>query len=113
MQTNKKLFYQIISNLVSNSLKFSKDEINIDISIIDKEVNIEVADKGVGIAKDEMKNIFEPFYRGTNTTSVSGVGLGLNIVNESTHKLNGKIEIDSIINRGTTVTIKLPLNVNK
>lgn len=113
MQTNKKLFYQIISNLVSNSLKFSKDEINIDIYIIDKEVNIEVADKGVGIAKDEMKNIFEPFYRGTNTTSVSGVGLGLNIVNESTHKLNGKIEIDSIINRGTTVTIKLPLNVNK
>jgi len=58
-----------------------------------------------------MKKIFEPFYRGKNTISFDGTGIGLALVNQIIKNHNGIVEITSVINKGTTVKILLPTAV--
>jgi signal transduction histidine kinase len=68
-----------------------------------------VQDFGIGIPIDEQEKIFDHFHRCRNVGTVSGTGLGLSVVMESINKLNGKIEIDSYENQGSTFTAMIPL----
>jgi len=97
---------QAITNLISNSIKYSLDEKSISISLImDKEeVLLSVSDKGVGISADDQNQIFEAFYRSGNdrTKSLGGAGLGLNIVQDIMEAHKGRIELESTPGKGST-----------
>jgi signal transduction histidine kinase len=105
------LIEHVVSNLISNAIKFSPEESKIEVMTeeIGKEIKITVKDEGMGIPKEEIKFIFEPFYRTSNSQNIPGTGLGLNIVKRCIELMDGKIEVESEINKGTTFIITIPI----
>jgi len=109
--TDRQRLNIVLSNVISNALKYStvsnkSPEIQIKVKANEHEANIVIEDNGCGIDPSRMKNIFEMFYRADEKRS--GSGLGLYIVKETLDKLNGKIDIQSTVGKGTTVHISLP-----
>lgn len=108
----------IVSNIISNAIKFSKDKgmIKIQVSInSNRNLNITVQDDGIGIKEEDKKIIFDRFKQVEFglTKPFSGHGLGLSIVNSLVEVLEGKIELSSAINHGTAITVSIPEgNVN-
>ncbi|MCX6579735.1 MAG: tetratricopeptide repeat-containing sensor histidine kinase [Candidatus Aminicenantes bacterium] len=100
----------ILQNLVNNSIKFSSEGSKISLELFcDKEsAVIKVSDNGIGIPEDYLKMPFERYHRGSNVGAVQGTGLGLAIVKRYTDLHCGDISIDSHLNAGTTVTLKIP-----
>lgn len=101
----------IFNNLISNAIKYQKSDIedsfvNIEAEITDTELRVEIEDNGVGIAEEYIKNIFDMFYRAS--PEAKGSGLGLYIVQETLEKLNGTIEVESILGQGTKFTVIIP-----
>lgn len=104
---------QMITNLASNSIKFTKEgEVSIRFYIhsVDKWA-MEVIDTGPGIPEDAQQDIFEPFRQadGSISRKYGGTGLGLSIVKHLTNMMNGKIVVKSKVGEGSTFTIILPL----
>lgn len=98
-----------ISNIIDNACKYSPDHsVNIHFRYVEKLIEIDFEDKGIGIAKEDLEKIFEPFYRGANTISYSGTGIGLPLVNQIIKNHNGTLKLKSELNVGTTVTLLLP-----
>lgn len=102
----------ILNNLMSNAYKFhdqkkSAPGIAIFIKVVNGLAMIEIKDNGIGIAEDQLKKVFEIFYRADNA-NVEGTGLGLYLVKECVDALGGKISIDSAVNEGTCVLIEIP-----
>ena len=101
----------IVNNLISNALKYHNPQeheqlIALAVSSNDKIAIIKVRDNGIGIATGKLDNVFDMFYRASETTK--GSGLGLYITKEIIEKLGGSITVDSILGSGTTFTITLP-----
>lgn len=107
---DKNLMETVIKNLCENSVKYGASEIDINISDLEKNLAITVADNGEGIPKSEMKSIFEKFYRiqANNVHNTKGLGLGLYFVHNIITKYRGKINVTSTLKKGTTFTINLP-----
>ena len=113
LYANKMEIRQIIWNLVVNAVQAMPDGGMILVSGrtlnnngLDNDLEIRIADTGVGISVDDRAKIFEPFY----TTKERGTGLGLAIVNRILEGYKGKITIDSIYGKGTTFIVTLPMN---
>jgi signal transduction histidine kinase len=108
---------QVLTNLVSNAIKFTPEKGRISVSVQRRDPPkadwvISVHDTGMGIPKEELPKIFDPFYRVNRPGQhVQGTGLGLAIVNKIVKLHNGLIEVESKINHGTTFTIYLPLDI--
>lgn len=102
---------QIISNLLSNSIKYSdKGKIEVLIAKSNKNIEIHVIDSGVGIPKDEQSKVFESFYESSRTkTSAEGKGLGLAIVKEFVQLHKGNIAVSNNKPQGTVIVVMLPL----
>ena len=102
---------QAIINLLSNSINYSHErkKININLWKVENRVHIEVEDKGVGIAENEIDHIFDKFYRieTEKRTEYSGTGLGLTMVKEIVEAHGGKILVESVIDQGSKFTIIL------
>lgn len=102
---------RIILNLLSNAIKYNKENGSIIVDIKEKNDNviITIKDTGIGIPKDKINSVFNRFDRIDRNLSrhKEGSGIGLNIVKQMVEHLNGTIDIDSIENEGTTVTIGL------
>jgi signal transduction histidine kinase len=99
----------ILNNIISNSIRYrnGKDPvINIDVDIREHAVTMAIKDNGKGIEKDHLPNIYKMFYRATDDGA--GSGLGLYIVKETIEKLQGKIDIESEVGKGTTVKMEIP-----
>ena len=103
----------VIYNLIDNANKYSSNtpEISITTRNTGKNLIIEIADKGIGMTKEQSKRIFDQFYRVPtgNLHDVKGFGLGLNYVQDIIKKLNGTVKVSSEKDRGTTFEISLPL----
>ena len=108
---DEKLLRQIISNLLSNSLKYSQNDtkVNFELNLENEGVIFRVKDKGIGIPVEDLKYLFKSFYRGQNVGQITGTGLGLAIVKNAVELHGGKIKIDSKVGEGTTVKIAIPL----
>jgi len=107
MHANKVALEQILLNLVGNSLKYNdKEKIKIDIECNEKDgyYFIKISDNGMGIPKDKLVNIFDLFVTtGTlDRNGKKGNGIGLSTVKKLVNRLDGEIEVDSIIGEGTT-----------
>jgi len=98
-----------VSNLIDNACKYSSDHsVNIKFRHIEKYIEVVFEDRGIGISEEDKQKIFEPFYRGANTISISGTGIGLPLVNQIIKNHNGKINLVSRLGKGTIVTVLLP-----
>ena len=111
-QVNKEKFHRVMDNLISNAIKFSKESDKIEINLI-KEGNkaiIEVKDNGVGIPKDMIPHLFDRFSKAgrPGIRGEQSTGLGLSIVKQIIERHNGKIEVSSTENKGSTFRITLP-----
>ncbi|MGO3719885.1 MAG: PAS domain S-box protein [Mesonia hippocampi] len=107
-----KLLKHILFNLLSNAIKYSPEdsEISLILSKTEDAIILEVSDKGIGIAEEDHKNMFQRFFRAKNATNIQGTGLGLNIVKQYTELMGGTISFKSKINEGTCFKIVLPIN---
>jgi two-component system sensor histidine kinase VicK len=110
---NKEKLHRAIDNLISNAIKFSKDNSRVDVRLSkrNQELVIEVQDYGMGIPADLLPDIFSPFSKAgrTGLRGEHSTGLGLSIVRQIIEKHNGIVEVDSIVGRGSVFTIKLPI----
>jgi signal transduction histidine kinase len=98
-----------VSNIIENACKYSSDNsVDIKFGSTDRWVKVEFEDKGIGISQEEIKKIFEPFYRGANAIPYPGTGIGLSLVNQIIKNHNGTVEISSKVGRGTKITLLLP-----
>jgi signal transduction histidine kinase len=107
---NDALLLIAIVNVLENAAKFSPEgeATTVRLSADNKEVVLQVADKGVGIAPHDLKHVFVPFFRAQSVRNITGHGIGLPLT-ESIIKLHrGSISIDSKVSQGTVVTIRLP-----
>lgn len=100
---DENLLKHILMNLISNASKFSNEGSFIEINTISKsnKITVSIKDYGVGISKSDQKHLTETFFRGGNVDHIQGTGLGLHIVTEYTHLMEGKITWKSTINKGT------------
>jgi PAS domain S-box-containing protein len=106
---DRKLYRQIVSNLVTNALKYSSkgSTVSVKLNLIDDELQLKITDKGIGIPDSDREQMFQAFFRARNVGDTPGTGLGLPIVKRSVDAHGGTISIDSSENVGTTVTITL------
>jgi signal transduction histidine kinase len=105
---------QILVNLVTNAHEYSPERASISVSarVADAEVQIDVTDNGPGIPAAQAEHIFERFVRGDAglTQRVGGTGLGLAISKSLVELHGGTIAVDSVVDRGSTFTVRLPLS---
>jgi len=72
-----------------------------------------VADEGIGIPEADLKHMFEPFHRAANVGTISGTGLGLIISQKAVELHSGTIAIKSKVGIGTTITVEIPIDIQK
>ncbi|MBD2847958.1 HAMP domain-containing histidine kinase [Paenibacillus sp. IB182496] len=110
MTADKDKVRQLLVILVDNAIKYSKEPIDITVQSGKNAIRIEVADKGMGIPEKEIPYLFERFYRvdGARTRSTGGVGLGLSIAKRIVELHEGKIEVFSKLQQGTTIALQFP-----
>jgi signal transduction histidine kinase len=110
--SDKKLLKNILINLITNAIKFSDEDgsINIAADITHAGGIISVKDNGIGIPEEDQAHLFSSFYRGANVINIQGTGLGLHIVKRFVELMNGRVEIESELGIGTTITITIPVN---
>ncbi len=109
---DEKLLRNILINLLTNAIKFSpeKDQVLLDVVYSNKHLTIIVRDYGMGVPQEDKEKIFEAFHRTNTVGTIQGTGLGLAIVKKAVDLHHGSIELDSELGKGTTFTIKMPLN---
>jgi signal transduction histidine kinase len=106
---NEALLKTTFINLIDNACKYSpmqQTEVIIDFNKTHTIVTIK--DEGIGIPKEDLETIFEPFYRSKNALNISGFGIGLSVCSKIVELHKGKISIQSQLNEGTKVTVQLP-----
>jgi PAS domain S-box-containing protein len=105
-----KLIYHVMINLISNAYKYSKSDnpIEIHLTFEDTQLKIAVKDYGIGIPESEITQLFNPFNRASNVGNISGTGLGLILVKNLIELHDGKIEVISKENIGSTFLLTLP-----
>ncbi len=108
---DKKLMQRIINNLLTNAIKYSKENSTIIITskLSNKHLVMSVTDEGIGIDKEDIPFIFDSFYRSGNVKKTKGTGLGLSIVQKAIEFLKGKITVESKLGHGSKFTISVPI----
>lgn len=105
-------YMRILNNLIQNVISHSHaDKIEIILSKQEKNMQIRLADNGIGIEKEDLKHIFERLYKCDKGRSEKGSGLGLSIAHQLVEKMNGTITANSIQGKGTEFTLLFPLEI--
>ena len=106
---NEADFKMIILNLLQNAIKAMPNggKLQIEASKEKRSIILNIQDTGIGMSKEQIKRIFEPFYSGNS--QAKGSGLGLAIVRSLVEKFSGKISVKSKLNQGSLFSLKLPL----
>ena len=110
VQVDTHLLQNVLNNLLSNAIKYSPEcsSVNCTIEYGSAEVEIHIIDQGIGIPPDEQNQLFQRFFRATNTSGISGTGLGLSIVKKYLDLMGGSIRMTSAPGIGSTFTVSFP-----
>lgn len=102
---------QVINNLISNAVKYSKPDTLIEISCVTdgEEVRVSVTDEGIGIRSEDINQLFERYYRVESTKYISGFGIGLYLCAEIIKRHEGRIWVESVPEKGSTFYFSLPI----
>jgi len=107
---------QVLNNLIGNAIKYSPTGSEIEVGLryqpdATEQILLWVRDQGIGIATNELPSIFERFHRANNfDRSISGLGIGLYLVNELVTRHGGRVWVESVEGQGSTFYVSLPLN---
>lgn len=108
VEGNYHLLKLAITNIVVNACKYSSDRpVQLSLQVVKDKINIRVVDEGIGIPASELKYVFDPFYRASNTDRFEGHGVGLPLARNIIRLHNGELLIKSEENKGTIVEIVL------
>ncbi|MGG6263845.1 hybrid sensor histidine kinase/response regulator [Leptolyngbya sp. AN03gr2] len=109
---DERLLRHILTNLLSNALKYSPsgDPIEFKLNLSDRTAIFRIQDHGIGIPKADQIDLFQSFHRARNAKTIPGTGLGLSIVKQCVDLHGGTITVESEENQGTLFTVTLPLN---
>ncbi len=107
IEIDPNIYEHIISNLLSNSLKYSAKGKKVDLVLEFRKdgFKLKVKDQGIGISEEDQKKLFDSFFRANNVGAIQGTGLGLTIVKQFVEMHKGEIEVESKINEGTSFII--------
>lgn len=112
VNANEDHLTNVIYNLLDNALKYAKGNPSIEVAMkaTNGTITFSVTDRGIGIAPEHLKRIFEKFYRVPtgDVANIKGYGLGLSYVHSVVKKHNGEISVESTLNEGTTFIVNLP-----
>jgi signal transduction histidine kinase len=110
-----KRLQRVIANLLDNAIKYTSTggKINIKVAYRDTYAELAIIDTGIGIAQEDLPHIFNRFYRGDRSRTSSGNGLGLSLVQAIVKAHYGSVDVRSQPGKGSTFTIRLPLNQYK
>ncbi len=109
---DRHLIRRIIVNLLQNALKYSDSQVTCTMICDEQEITIRITDEGKGIPEEDHPYIFDMFYRGSNTISIRGTGIGLAIVKEAVEAHDGTITFKTS-RYGTKFTVKLPRHTQR
>jgi len=115
IHTDPRKLRLVLNNIIKNAITYSNENPKIVVTLEDVENNVSIciADRGIGITENDRDKVFEPFYRGENTIGNAGTGLGLPITKRYVESLNGTVDFDSQVGRGTKFLVVLPSNNTK
>lgn len=109
--TDKRLLKNILINLLSNASKFSSEGAAIWLNVQHRpghDMVLSVRDEGIGISAEDQQHLFSSFFRGANAQNIEGTGLGLHIVKRYADLLGGTLRLESVLDKGTTITVNVP-----
>lgn len=108
----------MLTNLLSNAVKYSPKHTQIELELNCSSTATEpqfvvfcIQDHGIGIPPEDLPRIFEPFHRAKNVETIAGAGLGLTIVEQCVAYHRGEIRVESVLNQGTVVMVRLPVGI--
>lgn len=112
LEIDQHLMKRAIINFLTNACVHNEPSTEVSVSLRKKQSHLllTIQDNGKGIAPEDLPNIFERYYRGTNTTNIQGSGLGMAISRDIIEAHGGKIDMESTVGSGTYITITLPIN---
>ena len=107
---DRKLLHHILINLLSNAYKYSPSGSTVDFKVVERDFQIifTIKDRGIGIPSADLPQLFDSFYRASNSEGVQGTGLGLAIAKQYTELHYGRISVESELEVGTTFTVTIP-----
>ena len=108
---DESLLRHILGNLLANAIKYSADGSKVLFELIpqENEIIFRVQDWGIGIPPEDLAKLFEPFHRASNVGRIPGTGLGMAIAKSCIEAHQGRVTVDSEVDRGTTIIVTLPL----
>jgi PAS domain S-box-containing protein len=108
--TDMHLLQNILTNMISNAIKFSGENmvIRVSLELSARSFTLSVQDNGIGISEEDQQHLFERFFRARNAANIQGTGLGLHIIGKYLELLNGTIQLQSTLNEGSRFTIHIP-----
>jgi PAS domain S-box-containing protein len=110
-----KLLSHILINLLTNAIKYSEEmqEVILDVQNNGNKVVLTITDYGIGVPEKERQHLFERFFRAENALNIQGTGLGLHIVKQYVTLMEGIVNFNSELGKGTTFTVELPKKLIK
>ena len=107
---NQDLLFHVWTNLIGNAVKFTPENGNIEVCCHHSNdcIYVKIKDNGIGMSSDTAAHIFEKFYQGDLSHATNGNGLGLPLVKQILSMMNGRITVDSALDKGTSFTVSLP-----
>lgn len=107
---NRELLHLAVANIFNNACKYSSNRpVVVYIASSDSQIIITIKDQGIGIPEAEIGYIYDPFFRASNTSLYEGYGIGLPLTRNIVHLHQGLLIVNSEVNKGTVVQIKIPL----
>jgi signal transduction histidine kinase len=107
INANKTLLKIALNNVIGNAFKFSRNQpVICKLFANEQEITITIIDQGIGIPDLDHEKIYTPFFRSANGRIFNGTGIGLYVAYKIIYLFNGKIEVNSVVNQGTTFVIR-------